>query len=185
MRLFVAAEIPEVAKRHLLELRGRRDWFGFGEWFRAVPRENLHLTLKFLGEVTDDQAAQVAGALTSVEWPAALSLYTEGVAFFPPRGRINVFVAKLGGDVERLRQLHAEIESALEPLGVPRDGRPFSPHVTLLRADRGRPQGGVRQLVAKNPPAPGQPFVVCSFALFQSHLKALGPEYVPLARFGG
>ena len=187
MRLFVAAELPEEEKHRLEDLCRRRDWFGFGEGWRAVATKNLHLTLKFLGEVTDERATHVAEALKSVPWPASLALQTEGVTFFPPRGPINVFVARLGGaDVGRLRQLHADIELTLEPLGFPREARPFNPHVTLLRADhRRKPKGFIRQFVANNPPTPGQPFVMNSFVLFQSHLKQGGPEYVALARYGG
>jgi 2'-5' RNA ligase len=188
MRLFVAIELPEDVRRGLSEWRRRRDWFGFGEGFREVPPQNRHVTLKFLGEVAEAKVEQVTGALRRVDWPPALMLRVEGPSFFPPRGKINVFVALLGGDVERLRELHRQVESALEPLGFVRDDRPYTPHVTLARAERSRgfneAKGIVRQLVAKNPPAPGEPFTVNSVVLFQSHLKPDGPEYVPLARFG-
>jgi 2'-5' RNA ligase len=185
MRLFVAADLPEGEKRRLEALGRRQDWFGLGDGFRPVRAENLHLTLKFLGEVPDDRVARVCDGLKRIEWPASLTLRTEGVTFFPPRGPINVFVAQFGGDVERLRQLHADIEAALQPLGFPRDARPFKPHVTLLRGDhRRKPAGAVREAVAKNPPKAGEPFAVSSFALFQSRLKPTGPEYVALAHFG-
>jgi 2'-5' RNA ligase len=180
MRLFIAAELPEGEKRRLEKLRE-----GIGDGFRSVPRENLHLTLKFLGEAPDARVVQVCDALKPLTWPT-LTLRTEGLAFFPPRGRINVVAARLGGDVERLRQLHADIESALQPLGFPRDARPFAPHVTLMRCDpRCKPAGNPRQWAADNPAPAGPDFTMNSFALFQSHLKPAGPEYVPLARFSG
>jgi len=186
MRLFLALELPEEERRRLAQYPLRREWFGFGEGVKAVRPENLHVTLKFLGDVADENVDQVRGTLEKVTLPEPIQLRTAGVTFFPPRGPIRVFVALLEGDLDRLVALHSRIEAALEPLGFAREERPFTPHVTLARAARERginPAG--RTLVADSPPAPGEPFQVRSFVLFQSHLKPGGPEYVPLAHFGG
>jgi 2'-5' RNA ligase len=183
MRLFVAIELPEEEQQRLRATARRQDWFGFGEgWAGHSP--HYHVTLKFLGAVSDERVPQVIDALKKVDWPRSLMLRGEGVTFFPPRGPINVFVGLLGGDVGPLKELHTRVEAALLPLGIAREDRPYVPHVTLKRAERRRrPVGVVRDLVAKNQPAPGPPFVTDSFVLFQSHLKPEGPEYIPLARF--
>jgi 2'-5' RNA ligase len=186
MRLFLALELPEEERRRLAELPRRRDWFGFGEGLKRVRPENLHVTLKFLGEVGETQVKHVCDALQQVTVAEPIELRTEGVTFFPPRGPVRVFVALLGGSLDRVIGLHSRVETALEPLGFARDGRPFTPHVTVARAERERRiHPVVRRLVAKNPPAPGKPFTVDAFVLFQSHLKPGGSEYIPLARFGG
>jgi 2'-5' RNA ligase len=186
MRLFVALELPEAQRHALAELRRRPGWLGPDAgnlgW---VPRENLHVTLSFLGEVADGRVADVCRALGEIRAPGPLNLHTEGVTFFPPRGPVRVFVSRLGGDVGRLVELHDEVECALAPLGFPRERRAYAPHVTLARARRDRPaRGDLRELVATHsPPPPGDPFRVESFALMRSDLKPTGAIYTPVARF--
>jgi RNA 2',3'-cyclic 3'-phosphodiesterase len=186
MRLFLALELPDEERQRLAQYPRNQEWFGFAEGVKPVRPENLHVTLKFLGEVPDPRLEEVREALEPVRLPGPIELHAEGVTFFPPRGLIRVFVALLAGDVDRLATLYAEAEAALEPLGFAREQRPFKPHVTLARADHRRKIPGVcRQLVVKTPPPRGDPFTVDSFVLFQSRLKPGGSEYVPLARFGG
>src|SRR5687767_1053459 len=157
MRLFVALEVPEVERRRLAEPGRRTDWFGLEagnlSWVRP---ENLHVTLKFLGAVSDERVPEVCRSLAEVARPGRLELHVDGVTFFPPRGPIRVFVARLGGDIERLHTLQAGIEQALEPMGFPREQRAYTPHVTLARARRDRRvAGAVRQLIEKRPMAAG------------------------------
>lgn len=186
MRLFVALELPD-SQRHLLSGLGRRaDWFGLEAgnlgWVRA---ENLHVTLKFLGEVPDGQVPAVCDALKGVAVPGPLRLNVQGVTFFPPRGPIRVFVAEVGGpDMQPLCALQAAVEHALEAVGFPREGRPFRPHVTLARARRERRVPAVaRKLVAEHPLPAGEPFDVDAFVLMRSELKPMGAIYTPAARF--
>jgi 2'-5' RNA ligase len=185
MRLFTAIELPEAERRRLPELGSRREIFGSdGARLRWVRPETLHLTLTFLGEVSDGDVPRVCDALKGVPKPGQITLGVTGVDFLPPRGPIRVFVADVGGDVERLSALHASIEQALEPLGFTREARAFRPHVTIARSRRGHKVPGiVRELARKHPIARGDPFRVDAFVLFQSHLKPAGPEYVPVARF--
>ena len=186
MRLFLALELPGGERRRLAEYPLRQEWFPSKEGVKRVRPENLHVTLKFLGDVADEKVDKVRGALVKVTVPDPIQLRTAGVTFFPPRGPIRVFVALLEGDIDRLIGLHSRIVTALGPLGFAREERRFTPHVTLARAARERGiNHAARQLVTKHPPSPGEPFLVQSFVLFQSHLKPGGPEYLPLARFGG
>src|SRR5439155_26627081 len=100
--------------------------------------ENLHVTVKFLGAVGDDQIAAVTDALAQVQPPGPIRLRIDALTFLPPRGPIRIFAAQLGCDLDRLAALRAGIELAVEPLGFPREQRPFSPHVTLARPRRER-----------------------------------------------
>jgi 2'-5' RNA ligase len=185
MRLFLAIELPQDVKQWLVDHRYRKEWFGFGEGLRLTRLETLHVTLNFLGEVSAERLAEIRAALAGVPLPGPLDLKVDGFMFFPPRGPIRTFVARVGGAVEPLRDLYFRIAGALEPLGFPREARPFTPHVTLARADqRLKLPGVVRQLVEESPPPAGPAFSVNGFTLFQSHLRPAGPEYVPLARFG-
>src|SRR6476620_1044097 len=132
MRLFVALELPEGERRRLARLPDQMAWRGLESaslnWTRE---ENLHVTLKFLGEVGDPQVPHVTAALARAGVPGPIALRIGSLGFLPPRGPIRVFVAQIGGDLDRLAALQAAIELALEPLGFAREQRAYSPHVTL------------------------------------------------------
>ena len=185
MRLFVAIELPEGQRRRLAELPERFRWNALESaslnWTRE---ENLHVTLKFLGEVNDQQIPQVTDALGVVRVPGPITLRIESLGFLPPRGPIRVFAARIGGDLDQMAALHAGIELAMEPLGFARERRPYSPHVTLARPRRERRiSGDARADVAEHQPPPGPDFVVDQFVLMRSDLANGPPRYTPIAHF--
>jgi 2'-5' RNA ligase len=187
MRLFVALELPEGERRRLAELheRERFRWRGLESaslnWTRE---ENLHITLKFLGEVSDQEVRPVTDALGRVRFPHPIALRIESLGFLPLRGPIRVFTARIGGDFDGLAALHAAIELAMEPLGFPREQRPYSPHVTLARPRReGRISGDARAAVAEHQPPPGPEFVVDRLVMMSSELSNGPPRYRPIAHF--
>lgn len=185
MRLFIALELPEGERRRLAKLPDHYEWRGL----RVAPlnwtrEENLHVTLKFLGEVGDPRVAKVADALAAVRVPGPISLRVESLGFLPPRGPIRVFVARINGDLDRLAELYTAIELAVEPLGFAREQRPFSPHVTLARPRRERRiSGDARTAVAEHQPPAGPQFAVEHFVLLRSELSNGPPRYTPTAYF--
>lgn len=187
MRLFLALDLPSDTKHRLHDsVWSRRDWWGTdaAAHLRRVAAENLHVTLKFLGEVPDSRVADVRVAVAELPRVGPLDLRPVAAGFFPPRGPARVFVVHLEGDVERLGRVYAGIEAALEPLGFPREGRAFKPHVTLARARdrRGAPRA-VRVPVELNPELPGEPFRVNAATLFRSDLRPDGPVYTVVEPF--
>lgn len=189
MRLFLAIELPHDARHRLGDaVWSRRDWWepeGAAAHLRRVPPDNLHVTLKFLGEVPTDQVAAVRAAVRAAVVPCGpVALRPTSAGFFPPRGPARVFVAHLTGDTDRLARLHADVEAALGPLGFPREGRPFAPHVTLARArDRRGAPAAVRGPVLRNPELAGEPFVADAVTLFSSDLRPGGPVYSVVERW--
>jgi 2'-5' RNA ligase len=185
MRLFVAIELPAGQRRRLAELPERYRWAGLERaalnWTRE---ENLHVTLKFLGSVSDDRVPAITDALGAIRLPSPMDLRIEQLIFLPPRGPIRVFAANVGGETDRLAALQAAIELAVEPLGFPCEGRPFLPHVTLARPRRERRIASeARADVAEHQPPPGGNFAVDHFLLMNSDLSCGGPRYTPAARF--
>jgi 2'-5' RNA ligase len=185
MRLFVALELPEGQRRRLAELPERQRWIGLERanlnWVRA---ENLHVTLKFLGSVPEEQVQAVCNALAEVRIPGPIGISVGGLAFLPPRGPMRVLVAELGGELDRLGVLQSEIERAMEPLGFERERRAYRPHVTVARPCRGgRVPPEFREDVREHPGPRGSEFPVDSFVLMQSDLKPGGAVYTPIARF--
>ena len=188
MRLFIAVELPEDARRHASKVRGawetswraRRVEEGGVRWSRL---ETLHITLKFLGEVDDPAVPGLCDALRTLPPIEPFRLYTEGMLLFPERGPVRVVAAGVGGDTGRLVQLHASIESACEALGYGRERREYKPHITV-----GRSRDGLRADVrgaqfGSDVTGPGPLFEVSQVALMQSRLLPSGPEYTPVAHF--
>jgi len=190
MRLFLAIELSPNVREHLRHLQQDLA-HRIDEHWRGKPRrpkiswtkpENLHVTLKFLGEVPDARVPALCDAMKSAPLEAAFNLRTAGVHHFPPRGPINVIVSSLEGDLAAARRLAAEIESACEPCGFAKESRPFTPHVTIGRAKQTMTAREWEALELP-PAAPGEMFPVSRVVLMQSDLRRDGPVYAPVATF--
>ena len=114
---------------------------------RPVKSNQLHLTLKFLGEVTDAQIGSVKQAIQAIEFPSfAISL--EGMGCFPNLNYIRVVWAGIKEGSENLKQLAELVEGKLNPIGFPKEKRRFSPHLTLARVKKLRNSSDKKQLTA-------------------------------------
>ena len=179
MRLFVAMELSEEVRAALagIQDRLRRAIADGVSWVKAG---NLHMTMKFLGEVPDGRVPALAEALRAVPAGNELHLATGRIAVMPPRGPGRVLVADVEGEVDALRTLATAIDEACAAVGFQREGRPFRPHLTLgrLRPPRRLP---ATALAGVDPPA--VPFTVGEFVLMQSQLSPKGSIYTRAARF--
>jgi 2'-5' RNA ligase len=180
MRLFTAISLPNDVRKHLarlLEYLRSADWEIDGP-VRWAKIDNLHLTLKFLGEVADDAIPRVLDALGGVH-VAPVQLFADHLTAFPKRGRAHVIAVALGGAVIGVNALFDQIDFRCAASGIaPRDRRAYTPHVTL-----GRSRDGARCSFSGKM-LPGPPFVAESFGLFESTLSSTGAEYRQLAEFG-
>jgi 2'-5' RNA ligase len=180
MRTFVAIELPESIREALAREQARfRAACPDARWTRP---EGIHLTLKFLGEITARQEAQVKEVLGRMDPFEGFSVRAQGFGFFPGAKRPRVFWAGLDAPPD-LARLAAQVESTLAPLGFPPGKRAFNPHLTLARFKIPRPQPRLEVLVAaQNNPLLGS-FEVSEFFLWESRLLPGGAEYQKLARF--
>lgn len=137
----------------------------------AYPRvEGLHLTLVFLGEVAGERLAElgeVAAAVASAT--QSFPLLTANVGAFPPHGSPKVIWLGLNPSTS-LARLQNALAMALEPLGFPREDRPFTPHLTLAR-----PKGKGIPALPEVPPALG--WTASAFALYESVPELGGQRY--------
>ena len=182
MRLFIAIDLSDAARQHLERVQAALRSVAPGASFTRP--DNLHLTLKFLGETPDAQVPALCSALAPLAPAAPLELATTAMVCFPPHGPLRIIGAQLGPLEPALRELQHRIEQACESLGHARENRAYRAHVTLARA-RQPLRGQVRQQLEDATAAfwPGPLTTVRQFVLYQSQLNPKGSIYTPLARF--
>ncbi len=180
MRCFVALDLPPAVRTALAAVV--RQLAGTGARLRVPPPDQLHVTLKFLGELPAAQATALAAALAGLPLPP-LCLQVAGLGRFPPRGAPRVIWAGLGGDLLPLGALAAAVEDRAAVHGVPRETRPLTPHVTLARVPA--PTGSRRLLAALGQLAPtvaSPPFLAPAMAFYRSDRTAEGSRHTALWR---
>ena len=192
MRLFLAIELSDATRQVLggMSLAWRVNWgeqlLGLGSgcppvsWVRA---ESLHVTLKFLGEVSEQPIPRVCDALGAVAGEA-MRLQPDRIECLPERGAVRVISVGVAGELQRVHRLFEDIERACEPLGFAPERRKYLPHITLARLRSFLPPHTRRNLIeagAKHLPAPE--FCADEFVLMQSHVHPKGAQYISLARF--
>jgi RNA 2',3'-cyclic 3'-phosphodiesterase len=167
LRLFTAIEIPEALRTRLTFLQGGVPG---AKW---QPVENLHLTLRFIGEVDEPTAADIDQMLSGLQ-EKAFDLTLRGVGEFGGRDPHALWAGVAASPA--LLHLVAKIESALQRMGLPAETRKYAPHVTLARL-RDAPVVKVRDFLAANAAFDSGPFPVREFSLFSSFQTPRGSLY--------
>jgi len=171
-RLFVAIQPPRPIRARLLALMGG---VRAARW---QSDDQLHLTLRFIGEVDRHRAEDVAAALGTVRQPR-IAITLEGIGQFDRRGRVEALW--IGARPQAaLAQLHNKIDQALVRVGLEPEGRAYLPHVTLARF--GARAGDIGGFMATAGAAIG-PFEAEDYCLYESHRGADGAVYEVIARY--
>lgn len=184
MRIFIALDIPTEIRARITEYAGRlRSYAPEARWSRP---EGLHVTLKFVGEVGDAKVEEIKSALGTVE-AVPFPVTFESAGFFPTPKSPRVFWVGVHSE-QGLAQLAAAIESATHTVGIAKEERAFSPHLTMARAAQG--SGGGPQLRPLLPLLEAEPaprfgtMTAREFFLYQSQPQRGGSKYTKLQRFG-
>ncbi len=180
MRTFIAIEIPEEIKSALAALQNElRRTAAVVSWTKP---ENIHLTLKFLGEIEEQKLGQIERAcLETAAETASFTLNLSDAGVFPHHKQPRVIWVGLGGETASLTDLQSRLDQRLSALGFERETRPFQAHLTIGRVKA--PKGSrelMAQLINYRPPALS--FVVAEIVLMRSQLHPAGSIYTPLAR---
>lgn len=141
--------------------------------------DQLHLTLRYIGEVERPVAEDVATMLSNIRFPA-ITVALDGVGQFGARGRINALWAGVTPHDE-LTRLHLKIDRALVRIGLPPEGRAYLPHITIARISGSA--GPIDGFLARNASLSSPPFELRHFLLFESHLGHDGARYEAIARY--
>ncbi len=176
MRIFVAVFPPPEVRRALVGAARELPVVGEVRWARP---ENVHLTLKFLGDVSQEDLGRLAEVLEPVrERHEPFEAGISGFGAFPSTRRARILWAGIGEGAEELRALARDVEESLEPLGFEREDRTYVPHLTLGRA-RGRPVA----LETVESPSLVPEFFVRHAELVESVLGGAGAAYSTLAAY--
>lgn len=172
MRLFVAIALPDTLRSRL------RDLCNGLPGARWVAPENLHLTLRFIGEVEGHHAEDIDAALSGIHLPR-FSLTLSGVGDFGNGRRLrSVWVGVEPS--EMLERPQAKVEQAVQRAGQPPEKRKFKPHVTLARF-KSHPGGRLESYFAARSLFRCEPFEVTELTLYSSYLSHEGAIYSPEA----
>jgi 2'-5' RNA ligase len=156
-----------------------RTEFPSAKWARS---EGIHVTLKFIGEVQEERVAQIEDALSAVNSAMPVEMNFRGAGFFPDDRRPRVFWIGIDG-TSNLAQIAAQIETRLEPLGIPRESREFKPHLTLARISELRGIEKLRDALRKRDSLDFGTVRTNEMHLFQSELGRAGSKYTCLKTF--
>lgn len=166
-RLFVALRPPAAIRQRLLALMQGV------EGARWQDDAQLHITLRFIGEVDRHRAGDIAAALARIEGPP-VSLALNGVGTFDRRGRVDTLWAGVTPHQE-VAALHRKVDRACVAAGVAPDSRAYLPHITLARAGRGGMLAD--SFLSHHAGLASPPFALEEFGLYESVLGREGAVY--------
>jgi len=192
MRLFIALDIDETIRERIARfVDGIRNFAPEARW---VQPESLHITLKFIGEEPDDAVEKIKEGLSTIS-TSTMAIQFRGYGFFPTLKSARVFWIGMASG-PGLTELAALIDVKMAAVGIPKEDRAFSPHLTLARGTGGsgsprrRKEDGpnrVFQLLQERlSKLPGPEFGTMTpreFFLYRSQLSPKGSTYTKLAKF--
>jgi 2'-5' RNA ligase len=190
MRTFIAIEFPttvQQALQHLCgELKRHLAAQKAPDCLRWAPVDNIHLTLRFLGDTTPAQAQIIATGLREVTANSApFELTVGGVGAFPQLRQPRVLWLGVGGDLTQLHALQAAVEQTAQLAGFAAEERPFTAHITLARTQRSASREQLRTLGTHLATAGSPPQLslrVDEIVHMRSDLQPRQAVYTPLVR---
>jgi RNA 2',3'-cyclic 3'-phosphodiesterase len=189
MRAFIAIDLPQSVKQAIGSLQSKlrsavpleANKSADIRWTRP---EGIHLTLKFLGDITDEQAKVVTAGLSSLPPFEAFRVDVKGYGFFPNSRRARVLWVGVDA-ASGLTELAAQVEAAAERAGFAREDRSFTPHLTLARFVTPKPRPVIGTKLQEMQDATLGAFDVSGYFLFESSLSPGAPSvYRRIASFG-
>ena len=188
IRTFIAVGVPAAAQRELAAAGQLRA--AMPPVVRWAAPDGMHLTLKFLGDISPSLAEPLLAALSdAAQETAPFELRLQGLGAFPHSRRPRVLWAGVAGDTDALAALQQSVERAAVGLGLAAESRPFAPHITLGRVRQSAEAPALRRVgeaISAALPLPPSSWTVDAVQLMQSVPTPSGMRYVELgsAKFG-
>lgn len=188
IRAFIAIDLPVEARTALTDFQNRLKAIVPPNTVRWTGPQNIHLTLHFLGNIAANEVVKVIEVLESrsAAYPP-FSLTLAGLGCFPNLRRPRIVWVGVEGDTASLVGLHHDVGQQLKVIDFRPEARPYSPHLTLGRVNKGIPARRLQQLgeaIEREQPGTGPlaRLTVTEINLMQSELKPGGPVYTRLGR---
>lgn len=157
----------------------QRSLDALGADLKIVDSGNVHVTLKFLGNVSQDRLPELETALARVRF-SPFTLELKGVGAFPGLSRVNVvWVGIIRGEKE-VERIYKQVEDGMASVGFQREGRRFNAHITVARARSGRKMEELAGLLTQLRDTEFGSFQADKVRLKRSVLRSSGPEYSTL-----
>lgn len=185
MRLFTAITLPDPTRKHLAGvLTTLRSLPALKDLVTWTNPDHFHITLKFIGEVSDDRVPLLITSLKTLYIPV-MPVNIDRFLVLPGQGPARVLAANVTRDLAPITSLFHQIESACQPLGASRERREYKPHITLARMSRPTTKVTAQTLIRMVDPGllPAPSFLAAGFSLFQSQLEAGGAVHTSIAEF--
>ncbi len=183
IRSFIAIELPDETKAELKRIQNALKT-GNPSWLKWVSPDSIHLTLKFLGDITSDKISEILNAISDAATGSTpFTVNVEGLGTFPNIKRIQVVWVGLTGEIDKLSKLQKQIEENMSILGYPEEGREFTPHLTLARVRFQPPPVELQkftQLITSFKDNKAGTFIVQEVNLMKSQLTPQGAIYSKL-----
>jgi len=179
MRLFTAIDIPPDVLENVHQLIERLKPAAHIKW---SPARSMHITTKFIGEWSLARLDELVEALASIPAQGEIGVSIRQLGWFPNERSPRVFWAGIEAG-PGLETLAAATEEITARLGVAKDRRPYSPHLTLARIKSPVDLGGLRRAIAGLDSVEFGSFTATSFSLYESELRPTGSVYTKRATF--
>jgi 2'-5' RNA ligase len=182
MRAFIAIELPEAVRRQLGDLSVRlRQTGSKASW---VQPDRMHLTLRFLGEVSEEQIAVITASMTDVcRDIAPFTLVCEGLGGFPNLRKPSVIWVGVSPFAPDLARIQTAAETGARACGLSPETKRFHPHVTLARIRNPEDVSALTQQAEAESAFCTGAFDVFHVSLFSSELTPRGPVYTRIHDF--
>jgi len=179
-RLFVAIDIPERVKKYLCEIEGRL--FSKDGDIRKIPYPNIHITLKFLGNVNLNKIEKIKNAIkkTADNFDCFNYKIASELGAFSSFKSARIIFAEINSGSDKIIKIYDKLEDNFSKIKIRKEKRKFTPHITIVRMKRSK---NIKNLVKNIKLDLVDTIKCCKLTLFESRLKPGGAEYVIVEEF--
>jgi len=176
IRAFIAFDLPKDILESIGDVQEKIKKRGVK--LRWVPVQNIHVTMKFIGDIHVDLVDRVSSMMAeSAEGLSVITLYANGIGVFPGLHRPKVLWIGIDGEIDRLDRLQKTLDKKLSLIGIQAEKRPFQGHLTIGRAKEKLNVERLKESLHAFYDFQTRPFEINEMKLFQSELLPTGAVY--------
>lgn len=179
-RSFIAIEANEEVRNSLNEVQKELEQTGAD--LKLVRSENIHMTLRFLGDISEDRVGLFEDVINKASKTDPFQIRVKGLGVFPDPGFIRVVWAGVSEGSEKVTSLRREVDQELDKINHPPDDKEFTPHFTIARVKSGKAKSEINSIVEDKSDEEWGIVKVDRIELKESELTPKGPIYTTLEK---